>query len=118
MEYNGLFRILVKSKIRGNLLFFSSFLLKLTKQIEPPHENMILLLDRRSRAIGEKHLTLASTQKWRMLKLQLVIQKYIRKPLRAPSGIIIPLHPEATELLPNHTWNIPIRIHFHQYMFR
>lgn len=26
MEYNGLFRILVKSKIRGNLLFFSKTL--------------------------------------------------------------------------------------------
>lgn len=28
MEYNGLFRILLKSKIRGNLLFFSKALFR------------------------------------------------------------------------------------------
>lgn len=49
-------------------------------------KNTILLLDRRSTAIGEKHLTLASTQKLRMLKLQLVIQKIFLKAFESSFG--------------------------------
>ena len=78
---------------------------------------MILLLDRPSRAIGEKHLTLAPT-KAENAQTAISHSKKFRKHLRVPSGVIIPLYPEATELLPNHTWNIPNRIHFHQYMLR
>lgn len=34
MAYNGLFRILVKSKIRGNLLFFSKALFRWNETME------------------------------------------------------------------------------------
>lgn len=47
MAYNGLFRILVKSKIRGNLLFFSKALFRWNETMERNaaaifhHEGMI-----------------------------------------------------------------------------
>lgn len=78
---------------------------------------MILLLDMRSIAIEEKHITLAPT-KAENAQTAISHSKKFRKHLRVPSEVIIPLYPEATELLPNHTWNIPNRIHCHQYMFR